>query len=101
MADGSVRDVIHWQKMQTIVNLRMQGRPVLLGAYFHAGKIGQWKDTSGVAVDAVHGFSRDGKFEIISIDEGGLAELQADEVATALTLLIIGLRCAIFSKSFF
>ena len=90
MADGSVRDVIHWPENADYGKFAEVhgGNPILFpfsARTFHAGKIGQWKDASGaVRPMPVHGFARYGQFEIISIDEAGFtAELQADEVAAA------------------
>ena len=90
MADGSVRDVIHWPENADYGKFAevQGGNPILFpfsARTFNAGKIAQWKDASGAERPMpVHGFARDGEFEIISIDEGGFtAELQADEVAAA------------------
>ena len=90
MADGSMRDVIHWPENADYSKfVEVQGGNPFLFPFsartFHAGNIGQWKDASGVIRPMpLHGFARYGQFEIISIDENGFtAELQADEVAAA------------------
>ncbi len=88
MADGSVRDVIHWPEdvdYENFGNVR-GGNPILFpfsGRSFHAGKIGHWKDQKGVVRPMpMHGFARDGHFEIITADESGFtAELKPDAAA--------------------
>ena len=52
MADGSVQDVIHWPENADYSKFAdvHGGNPILFpfsARTFHAGKIGQWKDTSG------------------------------------------------------
>lgn len=88
MADGTVRDVIHWPEdadNDKFAKVR-GGNPILFpfsGRTFHAGKIGEWKDLNGaVRPMPTHGFARDGQFEIVSLDESGFtAELKPDAAA--------------------
>lgn len=88
MADGSVRDVIHWPEDADLDAMTQArgGNPILFpfaGRSYNAGKIGQWKDPSGqVRPMPMHGFARGGRFEIIAIDDSGFtAELKPDATA--------------------
>ena len=90
MADGSVRDVIHWPEATRFENFAhiRGGNPILFpfcGRTFHKGQIGLWRDQKGaVRPMPNHGIARDGHFEMVSIDESGFtAELQPDEEAKA------------------
>lgn len=90
MADGSVRDVIHWPEGANIGDFAKVrgGNPILFpfsGRTYHKGKIGYWKDATGaVRPMPNHGFARDGTFETIAIDESGFtAELKPDAEAAA------------------
>jgi galactose mutarotase-like enzyme len=88
MADGSVRDVIHWPEDADLDGMAKVrgGNPILFpfaGRTYHAGKIGQWKDQNGtVRPMPMHGFARGGAFEMIALDESGFtSELKPDAVA--------------------
>ena len=88
MADGSVRDVIHWPEDANYENFAKVrgGNPILFpfsARTFHDGTIGQWQDQAGhVRPMPTHGFARDGEFEIISMDTDGFtAELKPDAAA--------------------
>ena len=54
MADGSVRDVIHWPENKDCSKFaKAWGNPILLfPAHFNAGEIAQWKDAKGAVSDA-------------------------------------------------
>lgn len=90
MADGSVRDVIHWPEGTDWTNFAKirGGNPILFpfsARTFHKGQIGQWKDAQGtVRPMPVHGFARGGQFETLALDETGFtAELKPDAAAQA------------------
>ena len=90
MADGSVRDVIHWPEDADFSNFPKVrgGNPILFpfsARTYHAGKIGQWKDKAGVVRPMPqHGFTRNGAFEIVELSEEGFtAALQPDAAARA------------------
>ena len=90
MADGSVRDVIHWPEATRFENFAhiRGGNPILFpfcGRTFHKGQIGLWRDQKGaVRPMPNHGIARDGHFEMVSIDEISFtAELQPDTEAKA------------------
>jgi galactose mutarotase-like enzyme len=86
MADGSVRDVIHWPEdadFERFDKVR-GGNPILFpfcGRSYHAGQVGYWSDPDGtVRPMPMHGFSRNGKFTLIATHETGFtAELQPTE----------------------
>jgi galactose mutarotase-like enzyme len=88
MADGSVRDVIHWPEnadFDKFAEVR-GGNPILFpfsGRTFHKGEMRQWKDQKGVVRPMpMHGFARDGQFDLISADDTGFtAELNPTEQA--------------------
>ena len=88
MADGSVRDVIYWPEdadFDRFAKVR-GGNPILFpfsARTFNAGKIGEWKDQKGVIRPMPqHGFTRDGRFDVIAADETGFtAELVPDAAA--------------------
>lgn len=90
MADGSVRDVIHWPEEADwgkFAKVR-GGNPILFpfsARTFHKGQIGQWKDKKGIVRPMpIHGFARGGSFETVAIDESGFtAELRPDADAEA------------------
>lgn len=86
MSDGSFRDVIHWPEDADYDNFAKVrgGNPILFpfaARTYNKGKIGEWKDQDGVVRPMpMHGFSRNGTFEIISVDETGFtAELKPTE----------------------
>jgi galactose mutarotase-like enzyme len=88
MADGSVRDVIHWPEDADMDNMAKVrgGNPILFpfaGRTYRNGQIGHWKDADGkVRHMPMHGFARGGTFEIITADESGFtAELRPDAAA--------------------
>lgn len=88
MADGSIRDVIHWPDdadYDRFPKVR-GGNPILFpfsARTFNEGKIGEWKDPKGVVRPMpVHGFARDGQFEMVAADETGFtAELKPNAAA--------------------
>ena len=83
MADGSVRDVIHWPEdadFERFDKVR-GGNPILFpfcGRSYHAGEIGYWPDRDGtVRPMPMHGFSHNGEFTLVATNEAGFtAELQ-------------------------
>jgi galactose mutarotase-like enzyme len=88
MSDGSFRDVIHWPEDANFDNFDKVrgGNPILFpfsARTYNKGKIGFWKDPQGtVRPMPMHGFSRNGIFNIVAADESGFtAELQPDAVA--------------------
>lgn len=88
MGDGSYRDVIHWPEDADLSNFAKVrgGNPILFpfsARTYHKGQIGQWKDQSGeVRPMPMHGFSRDGEFEITTVDDNGFtAELKQTEAS--------------------
>ncbi|WOO42104.1 hypothetical protein [Rubellicoccus peritrichatus] len=77
MADGSIRDVIHWPEnanYDDIAHVR-GGNPVLFpfsARTFCEGEIGFWKAPDGIRRPMqIHGYARDGKFELTSSSEKG------------------------------
>ena len=68
MADGSVRDVIHWPEDADFKRFDKVrgGNPILFpfcGRSYHAGEIGYWPDRDGtVRPMPMHGFSRNARF---------------------------------------
>jgi galactose mutarotase-like enzyme len=88
MADGSVRDIIHWPENADFTNFAKirGGNPILFpfsARTYNKGKIGEWKDRDG-AVHPMpqHGFTRDGAFDVVAADESGFtAVLQPDDAA--------------------
>lgn len=88
MSDGSVRDVIHWPENADFGNFPKirGGNPILFpfsARTFHEGQIGEWKDQKGVIRPMpMHGFSREGHFELTQVDATGFtAELKPSEAA--------------------
>lgn len=89
MSDGSVRDVIHWPENADFGNFAKVrgGNPILFpfaARSFHAGELGYWPDQHGtVRPMPMHGFTRNGAFAIVSINEQGFtAELKPTEADT-------------------
>ena len=83
MSDGNVRDVIHWPENADFERFDKVrgGNPILFpfaGRSFHAGEIGYGSDQDGtVRPMPMHGFTRNGSFNIIASNERGFtAELQ-------------------------
>lgn len=77
LADGSVRDIIHWPndaKMENIAKVR-GGNPILFpfaARTFHKGKQDFWKSPSGEILPMpMHGLTRQGTFEITRADDTG------------------------------
>ncbi len=90
MSDGSYRDVIHWPEDADYNNFAKVrgGNPILFpfaARTYNKGKIGEWKDQEGVVRPMpMHGFSRNGQFEIVAVDESGFtAELKPTEADQA------------------
>lgn len=88
MADGSVRDVIYWPENADYNDFAKVrgGNPILFpfsARTFHAGTIEQWQDAQGtVRPMPMHGFAREGRFDIVSMDATGFtAELKPDAAA--------------------
>jgi len=86
MSDGSVRDVIQWPEGADFGNFAKVrgGNPILFpfaARSFSKGKIGYWPDQDGtVRPMPIHGFARNGAFNIVAInDEGFTAKLQPTE----------------------
>lgn len=77
--DGSFRDIVHWPELQKIDQLvkARGGNPILFpfsARTFADGTIQQWKDPAGkVRPMPMHGFARQGIFEITRIDRTGFA----------------------------
>ena len=85
MADGSVRDVIHWPETADFGNFAKVrgGNPILFpfaGRSFANGKEDLWRDADGtIRPMPRHGFTRDGVFELTAADaEGFTATLLPD-----------------------
>ena len=83
MSDGSYRDVIHWPEDADFSNFAKVrgGNPILFpfsARTYNKGKIGEWKDQEGVVRPMpMHGFARNGHFEVIETNEKGfIAELK-------------------------
>ncbi len=86
MADGSVRDVIHWPEDADYSNPAhvRGGNPVLFpfsARTFCDGEIGFWKAPDGVRRPMqMHGYARDGDFRIETVsDKGFLAVFEPSE----------------------
>lgn len=84
--EDTIRPVIHWPDDADINDFaRVRGgNPILFpfsGRSFYQGKIGHWPDAVGtVRPMPMHGFARNGAFELVEIDEHGFtAELQPTE----------------------
>ncbi|MGB0408762.1 MAG: aldose epimerase [Opitutales bacterium] len=88
MADGRVRDVIHWPEKADHSQLAKVrgGNPILFpfsARTYHKGTLGKWKDRKGkVRPMPMHGFARTSTFQIVGADDRGfIAELVPDEAA--------------------
>ena len=75
MAGGQSRPIIHWPAdtdLSSIANVR-GGNPILFpfsARTFHKGKIHTWKSPDGkVRAMPMHGFARDGLFEVVAVDD--------------------------------
>lgn len=86
MSDGSFRDLIHWPEDADFDNFaRVRGgNPILFpfsARTFNEGTIGEWKDPEGVVRPMpMHGFSRNGQFEITDTNDSGFTvELKPTE----------------------
>lgn len=86
MSDGNVRDVIHWPENADFDDFAKVrgGNPILFpfsARSYSKGKIGYWPDQEGtVRPMGNHGFTRNGTFAIVAINEQGFtAELQPTE----------------------
>ncbi len=86
--DGTFRDVITWPELSTLRDFvkARGGNPILFpfsARTFCEGEINFWKDVQGQARPMpMHGFARQGDFEIIRIDETGFAARFApDQIA--------------------
>lgn len=88
LADGSVRDVIHWPEISSFDGFQSirGGNPILFpfnARSFDRGEIGFWRDAEGVRRPMpMHGFARQGRFELARADATGFAAiLRPDEAA--------------------
>lgn len=81
MADGSVRDVIHWpEAMDADGFARVRGgNPVLFpfaGRTWAGGQEDHWRDPEGrIRPMARHGFARESGFEVVRLDEEGFTSV--------------------------
>jgi galactose mutarotase-like enzyme len=77
MADGSVRDVIHWPELASLDGFHKArgGNPILFpfcARSFDRGDGGFWRDAKGVRRPMpMHGFARQGDFRATRVDDGG------------------------------
>jgi galactose mutarotase-like enzyme len=77
MADGSVRDVIHWPEIPSLADFPKVrgGNPILFpfcARSFDRGDAGFWKDARGTRRPMpMHGFARQGEFRVTSMDASG------------------------------
>ena len=77
MADGSVRDVIHWPETigESGIGNVHGGIPILFpfaGRCFHDGKEDKWSPSSGDPLSMpMHGFAKNSDFYVRSIDQSG------------------------------
>ena len=90
MSDGSVRDVIHWPEESEEENFASVhgGIPILFpfaGKCFHEGRENFWSyDSASILPMPMHGFAKDSKFEVRSIDQSGFeVELKPGEETKA------------------
>lgn len=88
LADGDVRDVIHWPELATIDGFASVrgGNPILFpfnARTFDRGDIHHWRDADGTRRPMpMHGFARQGVFKLDRADASGFAAtLQPDAVA--------------------
>ena len=79
LGDGSVRDVIYWPENADFEHFAKVrgGNPILFpfaGRTFDQGEINFWRDPNGVRRPMpMHGFTRQGRFELIRSDARGFA----------------------------
>ena len=88
LADGTVRDVIHWPEISTLAGFQSVrgGNPILFpfnARSFDHGNIHFWRDAEGVRRPMpMHGFARQGRFQLARADASGFAAvLQPDAAA--------------------
>ena len=88
LADGSVRDVIHWPEITSFDGFHSVrgGNPILFpfnARTFDQGKLGFWRDPDGERRPMpMHGFARQGRFALLRADATGFAAtLQPDAAA--------------------
>lgn len=86
--DGTFRDIIQWPDTDSIDKLvkTRGGNPILFpfsARTFASGEIHKWKSPSGETLPMpMHGFARQGEFEITRIDKTGFAaQFRPDEAA--------------------
>ena len=76
LADETIRDVIHWPDLSGIgafANIH-GGNPILFpfcGRTYYKGDLGFWNHHNVRRPMPIHGFCRDGSFDLIVIDRGG------------------------------
>jgi galactose mutarotase-like enzyme len=81
LADGSVRDVIHWPEIDSFEGFHSVrgGNPVLFpfnARSFDRGEIQRWRDAEGVSRPMpMHGLARQGRFALVRADASGFAAL--------------------------
>ncbi len=87
-ADGTFRDIIHWPQIDSIDKLvkARGGNPILFpfsARTYSEGKIHNWVAPNGEPLPMpMHGFARQGSFEITRVDQTGFAaKLIPDEAA--------------------
>jgi len=79
LADGSVRDVIHWPELKSLDDFHRirGGNPILFpfcGRTFDHGEVNFWRAADGVRRPMPqHGIARQGDFKITRIDAHGFA----------------------------
>jgi Galactose mutarotase and related enzymes len=88
LADGSVRDVIHWPEIASFEGFHSirGGNPVLFpfsARSFVDGEIHRWRAADGVCRPMpMHGIARQGRFALVRADASGFAAvLQPDDSA--------------------
>ncbi|MBC8008753.1 MAG: aldose epimerase, partial [Burkholderiales bacterium] len=88
LADGNVRDVIHWPELATLDGFSSVrgGNPILFpfnARSFDRGDIHFWRDADGTRRPMpMHGFARQGRFQLVRADASGFAAaLQPDAAA--------------------
>lgn len=79
MADGHVRDVIHWpanvQNLDKVASIR-GGNPILFpfsGKSFHEKQPGCWNCSGTTCPMPAHGFARAGRFRVNSLNSAGFS----------------------------
>jgi galactose mutarotase-like enzyme len=113
MGDGTVRDVIHWPEISSLVDFHKTrgGNPILFpfcARTFDKGEIGFWRDAAGVRRPMpTHGFARQGEFRATRVDATGFeavlvpgAEAEASypfryEFRVAYRFSVFGLTCTL------